>query len=115
MKIVSRAQLMELPRGTVWSWYEPSVIEMLMIKTNDPHPDYPDHDHVTIIDGLFDDEMDALERGEAVPLDLDNNGREGMYDEKQQYLVYDEDDVRTIIKALARTLAKNGEDTIEIS
>lgn len=103
MRIVSRAQLMELPAGTVYSYYEPHVFHGLEVKDETcVHEGKPidwftvsllasfDADSTDIDEKVF----DPLDRGEDVPLVFGEcYGRDGCFDDKQQYAVWSKNDI----------------------
>jgi hypothetical protein len=107
MKIISRKDLMALPAGTVWSYYEPCVFHDLYIKDSEPEPDYPDFSNSSLV-GAFEwgsgdyhsEGCGRMEKGESLPVDFEFSGREGMFDDKQLFAVYEPSDVDLLIKRL---------------
>ena len=107
MKIISRKELVALPAGTVWSYYEPCIFRDLYIKDSEPEPDYPDFSNSCLIgsvdcvsSGDFTDKCDQMEAGESLPVDFESSGREGLFDDKQLFAVYEPADVDILIKRL---------------
>ena len=99
MKIVSRKQLMEMPSGTVFSYYEPCIFRGLYIKDSDPEAGYPDFSVSDLIGAVentssddYSDQCERMERGESRPTDFEMSGREGLFDDKQLFGVYEDED-----------------------
>lgn len=114
MRIVTRAELMRMPIGTVFQEYEPCVFYELRIKTETVE-DF-DFRSVTISADSFDadssEEHDmVLQRaeitGEDIPLDFSDaqDFRDGLFDDEQLYAVWSTQDVRALIARLEETLA----------
>lgn len=115
MKILPRQAFLALPPNTVFSTYEPCVFGPIAIKgetiyANDgraidffyqitedavDHPTSPD-------------QFDLLERaqktGESFGIDLDCQSREGLFDDSMLYAVWEDDDVRRLVRRLEECL-----------
>ncbi len=106
MNIVTREKLMQMPQGTVWSYYEPCVYQGLFIKDDNPSdaPDFLCSDLIGAIDnnssGDFIDKSERMENGESLPVDFEMTGREGMFDHLQLFAVYEKEDVAKLIERL---------------
>jgi len=111
MKIVNRDTFMHLAKGTIYSYYTPSIFEGLYIKTSEPDELYHDSTKKTLNDfvcvplidgfvkGSYDnnvnhEEMDHFE------FDLDCSTRDGMYEEDQLFAIYDENDILQLVSKL---------------
>lgn len=111
MKILNRKQFLETPKETVWSYYEPSVFHDLNIKTSDKKDldfDFYYDDIVGAIEAGssedFSDACDKMEQGESVAMDFECTQREGLFDEKQLFAVYEKEDVEMLIQRLQKSL-----------
>lgn len=111
MKIITRKELMNLPAGTVYSYYEPCCFTGLYIKDSIPEPDYPDFVCSDLIGAVehnssdnFTEMCEKMERGESCPVDFEYAGREGLFDDKQLFAIYEKKDIVTLIDRLVKTL-----------
>ena len=107
MKIYTRKQFMELPSGTLFSYYEPCVFRGLHIKDSSPEKGYPDFSMSDLIgafehssSGEFSEKCDRMQAGESLPVDFEYSGREGLFDDTILYAVYEKQDVEKLIKRL---------------
>lgn len=107
MKIVTRKEFMELPAGTVFTYYEPCVFRGLHIKDSSPELGYPDFTMSDLIgavennsSGDFAQKCQLMEEGQSMPVDFESSGREGLFDEKLLYAVYEKEDVQKLIDRL---------------
>lgn len=119
MKIVNKKEFRELKTPFVFSHYRPCIIEDLFMcvdntsMKNDivqvellgnviPIGDEPEHwgsgDEIDLM-------HDAVEKGIRFRLDLEGNEREGLYDDDKLYVIYEEEDVITLIKKLTTSLS----------
>lgn len=103
---------MQMPSGTVFSYYEPCIFRGLHIKDSAPEKGYPDFSMSDLIgavennsSGDFVDKCDDMERGESKSVDFEYSGREGLFDDKLLYAVYEKADVEKLIQRLQGTLA----------
>ncbi|MES2902846.1 MAG: hypothetical protein V4696_01550 [Pseudomonadota bacterium] len=116
MKIVDRATFLALPSGTIFAKYAPCYFEELSVKGDSLETDF-------IYQGLvtpnFTTANDSGEWGEALqwieegnpspPLDFDMMGRDGCFDDKQLFAVWEDDDVEVLILRLIKArLEVNG-------
>lgn len=102
---------MNLPAGTVFSYYYPCVFRGLYIKDSIPEPDYPDFSMSDLIGAVqnvssedWQVKCDQMELGASVPVDFESSGREGLFDDKLLYAIYEKEDVENLIKRLQETL-----------
>jgi hypothetical protein len=107
MKIVSRKEFMELPSGVVFSYYGPCAFNGLMVKDSEPEKGYPDFCLSNLIGAVdcsgsedFVVKCEDMENGESRPVDFESSGREGHFDDKQLYAIYEKEDVDKLIKRL---------------
>ena len=110
MKIITRKQLMESPSGTVWSYYEPCIFNGLHIKDSEPFDGFLDFvvsdligavRHVSSEDFVV--KCEQMEAGESLPVDFELTGREGMFDDKQLFAIYEKVDIENLITRLQNT------------
>lgn len=111
MKILTRKQFMKMPAGTVFSYYEPCIFTGLYVKDSSPEKGYPDFSMSDLIgaiecddSGEFSDKCELMEKGDSVRVDFESSGREGLFDEKLLYAVYESNDIEKLIKRLQNTL-----------
>ena len=99
---------MNTPIGTVFSYYEPMCFRELMIKQSDLAGWETDFLYDNIIGALeskssdeYYDKCSRMESGESMPVDFEATSREGLFEEKQLFAVYEKKDVKKLIKKLA--------------
>jgi len=117
MKILTRKQFMNMPVGTVFSYYEPHCFHELNIKASDLSQGWE-------VDFLFDpiigavknnssedftDKCEQMEKGSSVEMDFEFTAREGLFEDKQLFAVYEREDVKKLINRLE--IAYNGNET----
>lgn len=113
MKIYKYNDFKKLPAGTVFSYYEPCYFRELNIKTSGKEwdVDFVMADIVGAIENKssedYSEKCQRMELGESVKMDFDYGGREGMFDEKQLYAVYERADVIKLVETLQDTLSNN--------
>lgn len=108
MKIVDRKTFLSLPAETLFSKYEPCVFGDLCIKGDTLGSN--DFAYQQIADaiacndsGEFADKLLAAERtGGSVALDLDCQGRDGLFDDDQLFVVWEPADVAALIARLSK-------------
>lgn len=113
MKIVNRKDFLNTPKGTLWSYYEPSVFRDLNVKTSDKHSMDFDFVYFGLI-GEFNapntetyfDICRQMEQGKSVPISLEETQREGLFDEDQLFLVYENDDIKKMVDMLSSLVKK---------
>lgn len=111
MKILTRKQFLKTPVGTVWSYYEPCVFRELNIKTSDSKDYENDFVYFGLI-GEFDCKgsddhsvvCQRMELGESIPASFEETTREGLFEDEQLFLIYEQEDVENMIKTLQDTL-----------
>lgn len=113
MKIITRKEFVKLPAETLFSYYEPCVFTDLMVKNETWFFDGGGSDFLTdsIIGAIentssddFFEKCERMELGETVPMDFEFTGREGLFDEKQLFAVYEKEDVKKLIDRLQKCL-----------
>lgn len=119
MKIISREMFLKLPIGTLYSKYRPGVNEGLKIKGEDYICHADDWYYQDLIGNVnssgSNETFDILFKSEkdhsSFLLDFDTEGRDGFFNEKQLFAVYEKEDVtqlvERLIKALNRGYKKN--------
>lgn len=108
MRIVSKAELLTLPKGTLFADYRPESCwpegpSMVLVRADGDH-DFlyrsigsPD---AISSDQLWDRERELYaDTAVTYPMDL-SIGREGMYEPDSTYLVWEPDDVKRLINVL---------------
>lgn len=108
MKIVKLKEFLALPQGTIFAKYEPRTIGELQIKGESlDHDDFYCADFSCIEandSGELDDRLENMENnGGEYPLQV-IEGRDGLYEKDQLFMVYDNNDVALIIKHLSTLL-----------
>jgi hypothetical protein len=114
MKIVTRAQLMNLPPNTVYSTYTPCWFGELLIKgvtieNNGKNIDWYEQQIADAIECRNSDEYaakldDAQKNGTSLRMDFDCEGRDGMFDHSQLYAVWEPQDVMALVARLQQCL-----------
>jgi len=110
MKIVNLEVFRSLPDGTVFSKYNPCIIDGLRIKVETWECDFLYQDLVANIDAdSTEDFMEKLflteEKGAAMRLDFDCSERDGLYETDQLFAIYEKEDVEGLIARLQQALA----------
>lgn len=109
MRIVTRAEFMNLPEGTVYQEYDPYVFQGLRIKKENVGDN--DFRFVDLCASSFDcagsDEFEefldhAQSTGSNIKLDFsdEQSVRDGLFDDKQLYAVWSGGDVQELIMTL---------------
>jgi hypothetical protein len=115
MRIVSKAELVKMPKGTLfadfredadrmWTKGPEFILHSPVFLRDDEEPndffyasiDTPDHDDLWELVGNCDD---MVRTGKSYPVDL-VVAREGLYDSTSRYIVWEPDDVARIINLL---------------
>jgi hypothetical protein len=109
MKIVNREDFLKLRAGTLYSKYELCNFGDLLIKGGSLENDWCFQQIADAIEagdtGEFVDSLaKAKETGESVKMDFDCMGRDGMFEEDQLFAVWEDADVRGLIKRLEETI-----------
>lgn len=104
MKIISRKLLMKMPVGTIFSYYEPCMFNGLYSLGGSSEIDFTMQSIIANIKaddtGDYIDNCTRMEKGESVGLDFDSYGREGLFEDKQLYAVYEDEDIKQLINFL---------------
>lgn len=123
MRIVSREEFLQLPKGTVYAEYEPCIFGNLSIKifgnlsikddtvfsiSNQPIDFYC----LKIANSIessgseeFFERVEAMENNrKSFPVDLDSVGRDGLFETNQLYVVWEKEDVQSLITVLQKSL-----------
>jgi len=114
MRIVKRAEFLQMPAGTVYTTYEPCNFGDLMIKGETLHTDnngdFCEQSIVGAIDSTGSDDWTnklfrSQETGESLAMDFDCQGRDGLFDSMDSlYAVWERADVEALIARLQATL-----------
>ena len=105
MKIVDRKTFIDFPENTLFSKWEPCNFGPLTIKGKSWEQDFLKQqiaDTVKCNDsvGFVDLCYHAARTGESISLDFDCQGRDGMFDNKQLFAVWEREDVLALIERL---------------
>jgi len=110
MRIVDLETFRKMPEGLVYSKYTPSYFEGLMIKGATWESDFLYQDLVGNVKNIGDfDLFDKLgqmrmDSNVGFPLDFNCMGRDGLFEEKQLYAIYEKEDIEGLIKRLQEAL-----------
>lgn len=110
MRIVDRATFLAMPEETVFAKYESlGNIGEICVKGETWTNDYwyqPLGNAIEAHDtGEFCDVAAAAEKGEPFKLDLDCQSRDGLFEDEQRFVVWDQDDVKQLVARLQRCVA----------
>ena len=112
MRIIKKSEFYLLPSGTLFSEYQPCIFTGLKIKGDTCYRDNGtpfDYYEMDLTDCMeWDDSGDRFEKLDkaqedssySLKLDLECEGRNGMYDDDQLYAVYESDDIAGLISKL---------------
>ena len=108
MKIVNREIFLGLPKGTVYSKYEPCCFGELCIKDDSIYNDWYYQDIIGVIDsndsGEFAEKLFESQReGKSILMDFNCISRDAMYDE-ELFAVWDKEDVAGLIERLQKSI-----------
>jgi len=110
MKIINRKQFLETTEGTIYSKFDPYIIDGLYIKNESLGNDWYYQDLISSIEcndsGEYTDKLFKAKNDPEYELrqDYNTSQRDGLFDETQLFLIYDKDDVVKLMKALFETL-----------
>ncbi|MES2864097.1 MAG: hypothetical protein V4666_08265 [Bacteroidota bacterium] len=116
MKVVNKNTFYDLPSGTVYSMYEPMNIFGLKIKGNTlrhGHNNLPyDYTYVDLVGNVLHDSseeyfdlMNNLVIGEtSFHLDFECHERDGMFEPKEMFCIYERADLIGLINKLTKSL-----------
>ncbi|GGX01476.1 hypothetical protein [Undibacterium macrobrachii] len=110
MRIVNRADFLDLPKGTVFSKYEPCIFGDLEIKGSTVcGKDFYVQQIADAVDANDSDEFGdvlfgAAQNGTSVKLDLDCEVRDGLFDADQLFAVWEKSDVLQLVERLQRAI-----------
>src|ERR1700744_101724 len=112
MKIIDRKAFLKLPPGTLYAKYRSlGCWGDLVIKMEST--EYNDWYQYSLLNGWagcdnsdqFFDRVQQCEKGEAeLQNDLDCEGRDGLFEDDQLFIVYDNTDIRQLISKLGELL-----------
>jgi hypothetical protein len=105
MKIINRNTFLALPAGVVFSKYEPCIFGPLVIKGDTtPFNDFYYQEIDGAIDcrdsGEFSDNCFLMQNGSSVSVNLETEGRDGLYDDDQLFAVWEAADLASLIERL---------------
>jgi hypothetical protein len=112
MKIINLKQFLDMPKGTVFSKYEPCCFTGLMIK--DMNCGDIDFYYMTLLGNVdsndtgdfFDKCEEAQKTGKSLKLDFDVIGRDAAYNKDQLFAIYEEEDIKGLVKSLTNYESK---------
>lgn len=105
MKIIDRKTFLAMPEGTLFAKYEPCNFGDLQIKGDSLHNDFFTQELSGAIEhnnGMdFSDKLfDAAANGTSLPVDLQCQGRDGLFDDDQLFAVWEAKDVEQLIERI---------------
>lgn len=110
MRIVDRKTLMTMPAGTIYQPYEPCIGGDLCVLG--PSLEY-DFTYATLTapgsvkatdTGEWTEKLAQAEVGQSIQTEFDIYGREGLFNDAAQYLVWEATDLKGLIEVLRRGL-----------
>ena len=113
MKIVDRKTFLALPAETLFSKYEPCIFGDLTIKgENAGSNDFLTQQIVNAVSchdsGEFGDILhSAVETGDSFSMDLDCQGRDGLFDDGQLFAIWEPADIAMLIERLRLIVGPN--------
>ena len=118
MRIVNRDDFLQMPEGTVYSYYVPQVADGLMIKGETWTNDWLYQDLLFQVDGQNSEEIsdilyEAEKTGKSFKLDLKCGSRDGMFFEDQLYMVYENFDIEAVVEALKGCIRPQAPESTE--
>ena len=109
MKIVDLETFRAMPTGTIASKYEPCVFDDLFAKGDTLQHDFCLEYLTNEIDAISTEDMTdklfaAQESGISVPMSFDEIMRDGCFEDKQLFAVWEREDVERLMSKLATCL-----------
>ena len=108
MRIINKQEFYKMPAGTLYSEFEPDILNNLLVKGqtfyNGKEPiDYLECSLIDCID--CNEHSNILTKADndsnfSFDFNYDNFGRNGIFDEDQKYMVYEKKDVEKLIEFL---------------
>lgn len=110
MRVVNRKEFLEMPPGTLYRKFEPVVFDELSVKletlkTNDWV--YIDLTEPDTYDEFSEFYFNRSQDGEPFRIDYEVSSRDGFYDDEQLFIVYDQEDLKQLIRFLWKLLDDN--------
>lgn len=100
MKVVDHDTFVAMPAGTLYAYWDPYVMERLLIKGESiSWNDWWEHDLLATDLAEVD-----LDDGKTVRLHPDVEGRDALYNSTRRFVVFDNEDVELLIEKLKRCL-----------
>lgn len=110
MKIVNKTEFYALPKGTLYSDYEPCIFTSLKVKGLTLYSEEKPIDFIyeSLIGNIdadssnhFVDMLDEAEKNKtSLPMDFECGERDGFYEETQLFAIYEKNDLEDFIKKL---------------
>lgn len=105
MKIINKETFLKLPAKTIYSEYEPCIFDGLFVKGDTWPCDYLEQNIIGNVYCSSSEEFSRIlvqseETGHSFNLDFDCNGRNGLFDDKQLYAIYEKEDLENLIAVL---------------
>ena len=103
MKIVKRKEFLSLPANTLFSKYSPCYFRSLEIKgdslcSNDFFTnELASSIHCDGSDQMVEILSDAEKTGKSIEIDLDTEGRDGLFDDEQLFAIWETKDIEKLI------------------
>jgi hypothetical protein len=108
MKIIDRQTFLAMPPNTIFAKYKPCCFDDIQIKGDTWNNDFWFQDFLSIEDEGEDDFFNILENaretGSSFKLDLQSESRDGLFDNKQLFAVFEKNDVESLINRLKECL-----------
>lgn len=104
MRIVNRKEFLTLPVGTVYAEYQPCFISSIKVKDETWEYDFlcvcfdyiePNANEDDGVDAMYAMQEDGSSRDIEKAI-----GRDGMFEEKQLFMIYEKEDIAYIVKCL---------------
>lgn len=110
MKIVDRKTFLAMPKGTVFTKYQPCSFEDVRIKDESNEIDFFYSDISGAIDHRGSDEFlqqcIAAEKGASIPMNFDGLARDGLFDQDQLFAVWEPQDIQQLVDKLLSCMPK---------
>ncbi|MED1125557.1 hypothetical protein [Bacillus atrophaeus] len=110
MRIINLQQFIRLPRGVLYTKFEPDIFCQIAIK-EDSIPETNDWLYQDLLEIKSNDSVEldeilskAVENGDSFELDYKCLTRDGLFKSDQLFAVFEKEDVKSLIKRLNETL-----------
>ena len=103
MRVINRKEFLQMRKNTIFATYEPCVFGRLCIKGESFEDDFLFTDFMET--GLnFNIYSDLLDNRKSVLIDLSSQSRDGIFEDEQMFVIFEDKDIEHLIDRLKMCL-----------